>query len=236
MWPEGMPEVGPLRRDPPDVFVIDLRRQPSQGQAAGHRLPAAQVPARGAAGLHRGGPGEDRPGEGRPSRRDLRHAGGASEGRSGERWATRRRRRWCPGPWPATRGRRCRRSSASSRGRWWPFSVPRRASRRPSARCPRGRPLRRDAAQGRQRGPSLREVPGRPGQTPRRPPRGPWTTPGRCGSSGRRRPPASPPTSAATRSATSASPPASSTTRSPPSTPPGPASASPDGRRSEALS
>lgn len=32
-WPHGMPEVGPLRRDPPEVFVIDLRRQPSQGRA-----------------------------------------------------------------------------------------------------------------------------------------------------------------------------------------------------------
>jgi CheY-like chemotaxis protein len=32
-WPQGMPEVGPLRRDPPDAFVIDLRRQPSQGRA-----------------------------------------------------------------------------------------------------------------------------------------------------------------------------------------------------------
>jgi len=32
-WPRGMPEVGPLRRDPPDAFVIDLRRQPSQGRA-----------------------------------------------------------------------------------------------------------------------------------------------------------------------------------------------------------
>ena len=33
LWPTGMPEVGPLRRDPPDVFVIDLARSPSQGQA-----------------------------------------------------------------------------------------------------------------------------------------------------------------------------------------------------------
>lgn len=33
VWPDGMPEVGPLRRDPPDAFVIDLTRQPSRGQA-----------------------------------------------------------------------------------------------------------------------------------------------------------------------------------------------------------
>ncbi len=33
MWPKGMPEVGPLRRDAPEVFVIDLTRQPSQGLA-----------------------------------------------------------------------------------------------------------------------------------------------------------------------------------------------------------
>jgi CheY-like chemotaxis protein len=33
LWPQGMPEVGPLRRDPPDVIVVDLARSPSQGQA-----------------------------------------------------------------------------------------------------------------------------------------------------------------------------------------------------------
>ena len=33
MWPKGMPEVGPLRRDPPDAFVVDLNRQPAQALA-----------------------------------------------------------------------------------------------------------------------------------------------------------------------------------------------------------
>ncbi|MCG6923032.1 MAG: DUF3052 domain-containing protein [Acidobacteria bacterium] len=33
MWPTGMPHLVSLRRNPPDAFVIDLARQPSQGQA-----------------------------------------------------------------------------------------------------------------------------------------------------------------------------------------------------------
>jgi len=33
LWPKGMPEVGPLRRDPPDAFVVDLSRQPAQALA-----------------------------------------------------------------------------------------------------------------------------------------------------------------------------------------------------------
>ena len=38
LWPDGMPGLAALRRDPPDVFVIDLARQPSQGQALGTAL------------------------------------------------------------------------------------------------------------------------------------------------------------------------------------------------------
>ena len=38
LWPDGMPGLAPVRRDPPDVFVIDLARQPSQGQALGTAL------------------------------------------------------------------------------------------------------------------------------------------------------------------------------------------------------
>ena len=38
MWPDGMPGLAALRKDPPDVFVIDLARQPSQGQALGTAL------------------------------------------------------------------------------------------------------------------------------------------------------------------------------------------------------
>jgi CheY-like chemotaxis protein len=33
MWPTGLPHLVALRKNPPDVFVIDLARQPSQGQA-----------------------------------------------------------------------------------------------------------------------------------------------------------------------------------------------------------
>ncbi len=33
LWPEGMPGLASLRKDPPDVVVIDLARQPSQGLA-----------------------------------------------------------------------------------------------------------------------------------------------------------------------------------------------------------
>jgi hypothetical protein len=33
MWPTGMPHLVSLRKNPPDAFVIDLARQPSQGQA-----------------------------------------------------------------------------------------------------------------------------------------------------------------------------------------------------------
>lgn len=33
LWPEGMPGLATLRNDPPDVIVIDLNRQPSQGLA-----------------------------------------------------------------------------------------------------------------------------------------------------------------------------------------------------------
>jgi hypothetical protein len=33
MWPTGMPHLVSLRKKPPDSFVIDLARQPSQGQA-----------------------------------------------------------------------------------------------------------------------------------------------------------------------------------------------------------
>jgi len=33
LWPDGMPGLVTLRQDPPDVIVIDLARQPSQGLA-----------------------------------------------------------------------------------------------------------------------------------------------------------------------------------------------------------
>jgi hypothetical protein len=33
LWPNGSPELGPLRKDPPHVFVIDLGRQPATGRA-----------------------------------------------------------------------------------------------------------------------------------------------------------------------------------------------------------
>jgi len=33
IWPTGLPHLVALRKNPPDVFVIDLARQPSQGQA-----------------------------------------------------------------------------------------------------------------------------------------------------------------------------------------------------------
>jgi CheY-like chemotaxis protein len=33
LWPEGMPGLAALRKDPPDAIVIDLARQPSQGRA-----------------------------------------------------------------------------------------------------------------------------------------------------------------------------------------------------------
>jgi hypothetical protein len=38
LWPDGMPGLASVRRDPPDVFVIDLTRQPAQCQALGTAL------------------------------------------------------------------------------------------------------------------------------------------------------------------------------------------------------
>jgi CheY-like chemotaxis protein len=48
LWPDGMPGLAPLRKDPPDAIVIDLARQPSQGRALATALrqlkPTRSVP------------------------------------------------------------------------------------------------------------------------------------------------------------------------------------------------
>jgi hypothetical protein len=48
LWPQGMPGLAPLRKDPPDAFVIDLGRQPSQGMAVAIALRQLK-PTRGVA-------------------------------------------------------------------------------------------------------------------------------------------------------------------------------------------